>query len=89
MPSRANAVCVFVLLAYLLSGSIAAAQVPASLASGPPDVLYRQSELLSTLDSDWSLPLNANIPRRNLYVDLAGIPAPKNPNSSGASASGN
>jgi hypothetical protein len=89
MPSRANAVCVFVLLAYLLSGSIAAAQVPASVASGPPDVLYRQSELLSTLDSDWSLPLNANIPRRNLYVDLAGTPAPKNPNSSGASASGN
>jgi hypothetical protein len=90
MLGRANASCVFVLLTCFLWAGFAAAQVPASLKSGPPDVLYRQSELLSTLDSDWSLPLNANIPRRNLYVDLAGTsPAPKNPSSSGPSASGN
>ncbi|HEY1468879.1 MAG TPA: hypothetical protein VGF61_07530 [Candidatus Acidoferrum sp.] len=45
---------------------------------------------MSALDSDWSLPLNADIPQRNLYVDLAGtFPEPKNPSSSGPSASGN
>src|SRR5208283_7582 len=90
MSGRANASCVFVLLFCFLCVGIAGAQVPASLRSGPADVLYRQSELLSALDSDWSLPLNANVPRRNLYVDLAATyPAPNNPNSSGPSASGN
>jgi hypothetical protein len=90
MFGRANASCVFGLLICLVGGGIAAAQVPASLKSGPPDVLYRQSELLSALDSDWSLPLNANVPHRNLYVDLAATsPAPKNSSNSEPSASGN
>jgi hypothetical protein len=89
MGSRMKLNFVFLALVCLSCGGVAAAQVPVALQSGPPDVLYRQSELLSSLNTDWSLPSNSNAAGSSLSVDLAGtFPAPKNPNHPGPSSSG-
>ena len=88
MLGRSEANCIFLFLICLLCGGGVGAQVPFALRSGPPDVLYRQSELLTSLDANWTLPVNSNAPLKSFHEDLAGTErAPNNPNNSGPSSS--
>jgi len=71
MVGAIRTISVFLLLLSLTCAAGAMGQGPVELNSVPLDVLYRQSELLSSLDASWPSPLTTNPSDSPVSVDRA------------------
>jgi hypothetical protein len=90
MLGRTNVKLICLLLVGLVCTGFVNAQVPVALRSGPPDVLYRESEILGALDADWAAPLRSrNLPSPRPVELAATAPASKNPDNNALPSSGN